>query len=390
MSKVLVSGLGHLGGEVMHTLARAGVTEIIGSDYDEKLGKRKTNEVIMTTAALGIYPKIQFRQINLNDVEATAALLKQLQPDLIFNSADRFPFWRFHNDLPHDIAWRIAEASPVGFCAALPFRLSLPYKLMKAVKKSGTKPHVLITNDPCEVINPMLDKIGLAPTAGIGDFAHFVEPIRNTVSVKLNVPLRSVRIYLVAHHSTLHLFQRGITPDKSTYFLKVLVDDKEITKNWQAEEILLSAVKGSRNKETAERPTEVTHEHHYTAALAVGDMLALLNDTGEIRHCPGPSGLQGGYPVRLSAKGAEVYLPEEITLKEATRMNTLAQKQEGIEEIKDDGTVVFTKQAVEIMSGIMNWHLKEFNVRDCEKVAQDLEASYREFIKNQKHAAENP
>jgi hypothetical protein len=382
MSKVLVSGLGHLGSEVLQTLARAGVTEIIGADVDEKVGKQKVNESIMTNAALGIYPKIQFRLINLNDVQGTAELLKELQPDLIFNSADRFPFWRFHNDLPREIAWRIAEASPVGFCAALPFRLSLPYNLMKAVKESGTKPHVLITNDPCEVINPMLDKVGLAPTTGIGDFAHFVEPIRQTVSLKLTVPMRSVRIFLVAHHSTLHLFQRRITPDKSTYFLKVLVDDKEITKNWRAEDILLNAVGGSRSKETGERPTEVTHEHHYTAALAVGDMLAILNDTGEIRHCPGPSGLQGGYPVRLSAKGAEVYLPEEITLREATRMNTLAQKQEGIEEIKDDGTVVFTKQAVEIMSEVMNWDLKEFNVRDCEKVAQELEARYREFVKS--------
>jgi len=382
MSKVLVSGLGHLGSEVLHTLARTGVTEIIGADVDEKLGKGQVDEAIIANAALGIYPKLQFRLIDLNDVKGTAELLKELQPDLIFNSADRFPYYRFHSDLPRDIAWRIAEASPVGFCAALPFRLTLPYNLMRAVKESGVKSHVVITNDPCEVINPMLDKIGLAPTVGIGDFAHLVEPIRQTVSRKFNVPIQSVKVFLLAHHSTLHLFQRGIPPDGSTYFLKVLVDDKEITKKWRADEIMLDAVGGSRNKETAERPTNGAHDHHFTAGLAVGDMLAILNDTGEIRHCPGPIGLPGGYPVRLSAKGAEVYLPEEITLEEAIRMNTLAQKQEGIEEIKDDGTVVFTKQAVEIMSSVMNWNLKEFNVSECEKVAEDLEDRYREFVKS--------
>lgn len=382
-NKVLLVGLGHVGGEILHTLARsAGITEIIGADFDENVGTRKTKEALLGAAALNFFPKIQFRSIDLkNDVKGAVELLKEFEPDLIFNTADLFPYYRFEVDLPKEIYRKIGEASKCGFVAALPFRLILPYKLMTAVKESGIKTHVLVTNDPCEVVNPLLGKVGLAPTAGIGDFAHFIEPIRSVVSLKMKVPMRAVKVFLVAHHSTLHLFQRRAVPSKSTYFLKVLVDDRDVTKKWTPEEILLAAVGGSRSPEG-----ERLHvfDPHFTACIAVGDILAILNDTEEIRHCPGPSGFIGGYPVRLSSKGAEVYIPEEITLEEAIKMNEQAQKQEGVEDIRNDGTVVFTDEAVRIMDEVMHWDMKQFNVRDCEKVAEKLNFVYRELVKRYK------
>jgi hypothetical protein len=379
-NKVLLVGLGHVGGEILHNLARsAGITEIIGADSDENAGTRKTREALLGAAALNLFPKIQFRRIDLkNDVKGAVELLKEFEPDLILNTADLFPYYRFEVDLPKEICRRIGEASKCGFVVALPFRLILPYKLMTAVRESGIKTHVLITNDPCEVVNPLLGKVGLAPTAGIGDFAHFIEPIRSVVSYKMRVPMRAVKVFLVAHHSTLHLFQRRIVPSKSTYFLKVLVDDRDITKKWRPEEILLASVGGSRSPE-GERL--LVFDPHFTACIAVGDVLAILNDTEEIRHCPGPSGLIGGYPVRLSSEGADVYMPEEITLEEAIKMNEEAQKQEGVDDIRNDGTVVFTDEAVRIMDEVMHWDMKQFNVRDCEKVAEKLNFVYRELVK---------
>jgi hypothetical protein len=382
-NKVLLIGLGNVGGEILQTLARSpGMTEIVGADIDEKGGTRKTKEAAMGAAALGLYPKIQFRKIDLkNDEAGVVGLLEGFEPDLIFNTADLFPYYRFEVDLPREIYRKIGEASKCGFVAALPFRLVIPYKLMTAVKKSGIKTHVLITNDPCEAVNPMLSKVGLAPTAGIGDFAHFVEPIRIMISSKTNTPMRNVQVFLIAHHSTLHLFQRRIIPDRSTYFLKVLADDKDITKEWSPEEILLGAVGGGRTPE-GERLS--VFDPHFTASIAVGDILAILNDTGEIRHCPGPAGLVGGYPVRLSSKGAEVFVPEGITLEEAKRMNEEAQKQEGIEKISDDGTVVFTDEAHRILSEVMNWEMKEFNVKDCEKIAEQLDVVYKALVNKYK------
>lgn len=384
MNRVLLTGLGYVGGAVLRALARTpGITEIIAADINEKM-ERKTRSAIIGAANLGLYPKIQFRKIDLKDVEGTAELLRGLEPDLIFNTSCLHPFWKFEEDLPEEMAFKITEASRVGFCAALPWRLILPYKLMQAVRKSGIKTHVLITNDPCEVINPLLGKVGLAPTAGVGDFAHCIAPIKRVVSLKLKVPMRAVGVYLIAHHSTLHLFQRRIVPSDSTYLLKVMVEDKEITKEWRPEEIMLEAVGGTRTPEGRFR-VPISHEHYSTATLAVGDMLAILNDTGEIRHCPGPSGLIGGYPVRLSAKGAEVFIPEEITLEEAVKMNEEAQKLEGIKEIRDDGTVILTDEAVRILDGVLHWNTKrQFKVTECERVAEEYGLVYRGIVSKYK------
>jgi hypothetical protein len=106
-------------------------------------------------------------------------------------------------------------------------------------------------------------------------------------------------------------------------------------------------------------------------------MLALLNDTEEIRHSPGPAGHIGGYPVRLSAKGAEIVLPEEIMLDQAIKMHEKAQKAEGIEAIKDDGTVILTDEAVSIIDEVIPWNTKkQFNVVDCENVAAEYDRVY--------------
>jgi hypothetical protein len=201
------------------------------------------------------------------------------------------------------------------------------------------------------------------------------------VSSKLKVPMPSVSVYFIGHHSTLHLFQRRIVPTQSSYYLKVMVEDKEITATWKPEDIMLAAVGGSRTPE-GRFVVPIGHDHRYTAALVVGDMLALLNDTGEIRHSPGPAGKIGGYPVRLSAKGAEIFLPEGITLDQAIKMHEKAQKEEGIEEVRNDGTVVLTDEAVRIIDEVIPWNtLKEFNVVDCEKVAAEYDRIYNKMIR---------
>jgi hypothetical protein len=365
-----------VGGDVLHLLAcTPGISEIIATDIDEDK-ERKTRVAIHQAATLGLYPKIRFRKLNLKDVDETARFLKEIEPDLIFNSSCLHPFWRFEEDLAPDKSHKITEASRVGFCAALPWRLILPFKLMQAVKKSGINTHVLISNDPCEVINPMLSRVGLAPTAGIGDFAHAIQPIRRVVSTKFKVPMRSVKVYFIGHHAIVHLFQRRMVPPRSTYYLKVMVGDREITKEWSAEDILLAAVGGARTAD-GRCAVPIGHDHRYTASIVVGDMLALLNDTEEIRHSPGPAGHIGGYPVRLSAKGAEIVLPEEIMLDQAIKMHEKAQKAEGIEAIKDDGTVILTDEAVSIIDEVIPWNTKkQFNVVDCENVAAEYDRVY--------------
>ncbi len=68
-----------------------------------------------------------------------------------------------------------------------------------------------------------------------------------------------------------------------------------------------------------------------------------MNNTNELSHVPGPEGLVGGYPVRLSKDGVKVFLPEGVTREKAIQINEEAQKWDGIEKIEEDGTVVLAQ-----------------------------------------------
>ena len=78
--KVLKIGIGILGGEILHTMARAGVDEIIVACRDEKTGRQKAVQVAMGAAAQGLYPDITYKKIDLNNVEDTASTLGELEP----------------------------------------------------------------------------------------------------------------------------------------------------------------------------------------------------------------------------------------------------------------------------------------------------------------------
>jgi hypothetical protein len=117
------------------------------------------------------------------------------------------------------------------------------------------------------------------------------------------------------------------------------------------------------------------------ASSGVKNALAILNNTGEITHSPGPHGLPGGYPVRLSSKGAEVVLPEGIGMEEAIRINEGGQKYDGIEKIEDDGTVICTEEAVKLMKELFGYDCRRIGVGEMEEKAKELSSLYREYVK---------
>ena len=110
--------------------------------------------------------------------------------------------------------------------------------------------------------------------------------------------------------------------------------------------------------------------------------MAIYNDTREYSSCTaGPAGMMGGYPGRLSQKGFELELPEGITLDEAVRINWENSKLEGIEEIKDDGTVVFTERNYQLMKELLNYDCKIMTIDESEQRAAELDRLYNEFAK---------
>jgi hypothetical protein len=236
---------------------------------------------------------------------------------------------------------------------------------------SGIKTHYINTSLSC-LTNPVLGKAGLPPTIGIGN-VDLVEPgVRTLVAEELGVPRVNVKLYMVAHHQHwVYPREAGYRPG-APYFLKVTVNGKDVTDQFDTDRIMYDGVKLY--------PPGINFTT-VSASSTIKNMQALLFDLNTYTHSPGPNGLPGGYPVVLNANGAEVVLPDDITLDEAIRMNEGAARLDGIEGVEDDGTVVFTDYAVEIMKETLGFDCPSFQPEESYDRALEMIQRYRELSK---------
>ena len=362
---VMLFGLGDLGGWALEFLARCeGVGTIIAADLREELGVMKTHTAAVGAAQQGYYKTIKFQKCDVRDIDGTAELLKTINPDLIYSTVT-LAAWSQMAFFPREIEKKAEKASLVR----LPLQILLVSKLMQAVKKSGITAPVLNHSLP-DIVNPVLWRNGLGPLCGIGNLDIVVSEIYRKISLAENVPIREITICMVAAHSVGVLGTRTGVP----FFFKILVRDKDITSKVDIDSLISDRLMGGP---APDRSFRNWYKYPIVASCAVKNIMAILNDTNLYTHAPGPIGLPGGYPVRLSAKGVEVVLPEEITLEEAIKINLNALKFEGIEEIKDDGTLVSTEEGYEINKEILGVALREVKFADMEDVAMELVVARR-------------
>jgi len=367
---IFIIGLGALGTSVLQQLACThGISKIVAADIDEKRGKEIVDNTISGAAISGFYPDIRFVKIDLFDIEGTTELLKEVEPSLIFNATTLASWW-FPHLLPIEIGRKVLEA---GLGPWIPCHLTLTYKLMQAVKKSGLD--VPVAN-ACynDAVAPILSKVGLTPTVGGGNLDLLVPKIKKVVSEKLKAPMREVTVFLLAHHAVI------TTVGKAPFRYKILVRDKNVTDKFTTKEIRKAIPPLYRIEERwVGAPLQ-----YDIAASFVKNMLAVYFDTNELSHAPGPRGLPGGFPVRINAKGVEVVLPDELTLDDAIKINEEAARFDGIEKIKDDGTTVLTDKAAKLMKEALGYNCKQFKLAECAEKAKELVSLYRETLKKWK------
>lgn len=365
MSKVMMFGLGEVGTHILEFLVRdPKCPELIVCDVNEEVSQKRINNALIGAAIFKLYPKVTFKKVDLTDVDSTALLVNEEKPDVVINCAV-LQTWHVIRQLPEDLYAKLSSAS-LG--AWLPCQLGLSYNLMLAIKKSGVQTNVINTSLSC-ITNPVLAKAGLAPTIGIGN-VELIEPaVRLAVSRDLNVPLDIVKVYLVAHH-VWWVYPREAGYKKGPYYVKIVVNDQDVTKQFNTDQLLWDAIK------LYPPDTEFTT---VSANSTIKNMYALLNPTPIFTHSPAPNGLPGGYPILLSKNGAELALPEGITVEEAIKINEESNKIDGIERIEDDGTVVYAEYSHQILKDMLNFDHKSFKAEDSLEVAFELMAKYREF-----------
>jgi len=367
MEKVLMVGIGDVGGHIVEFLARdPRPIELILGDVDEERARLKMNNAIIGAALCDLHPHFSYRKVDLNNISETAQLIKELAPSVVINCSVMHT-WHLIRQLPHDVYSKISSAS-LG--AWLPVQLNLAYKLAQAIKQSGVRTHYINTS-LADLTNPVLAKLGMAPTIGIGNVDKIAPAVQTLVANELKVPRRDISIYLVCHHQHWVYPREAGYRKGAPYYLKVMLRDKNITKQFDTDRLMYDAV---RLYPPGIEFTTVS------ASSAIRNLMALIFDTGIVTHSPGPNGLPGGYPIRLSAKGAEVVLPEELSLEEAIKINEKAQWYDGVAMIEDDGTVVFSDYVPPIMKEMLGFDCKQFKPSEVDARAREMVTLYRKLV----------
>lgn len=375
---IMLFGLGDLGGWVLEILARQqGINTIITCDARAKWGALKTHSAACGAGHMGYSKTIIFEQCDVSNIDRTAQLLSTYKPDLIYNSMGLLSP-QLPGLLPPEIFKKTHKI--VGGPLLIPPNIPLITKLMKSVKESGIAAPVVNNSWP-DIVNGMLWKKGLGPLVGSGNIDIRVANIRRRISLEKNIPIPQITVYIVGGHAL------GIQGAKAgvPYYIKVMVGDKDITNEYDTDSLV------SDNVLSGFSPTEASWIVRPTvASCACRIIMAILNDTHELTHAPGPNGLPGGYPIRVRAKGVEVDLPRSLTLEEAIKINLGSMRCEGAQEIREDGTLVITDEAYQITKELLGIGVKEVTVEDAEDLAKEVIGAYKKLCQKYNVASALP
>lgn len=110
----------------------------------------------MGASYANLYPNIEFRRIDLNNIEETAEKIKKINPKIIYSATTLKSCWAI-NALPKEVLKKLYK----DFCGLgpwIPMHLLLVYKLMQAVEKSGVNSLVINSSFP-DNVNAVLGKL---------------------------------------------------------------------------------------------------------------------------------------------------------------------------------------------------------------------------------------
>ena len=372
-NRIIIIGLGDVGGHQLEIFARTpGISKIYVADINERIGFRQVYSARTGTSHLGKYPNIEFLKIDLNDIKETAEIIKKLNPNIIMHNATMMSNLEWAR-LPEEITGKLISA---GISEIVPCHLTLTYKLMKSVQIAQSNAHVVMSPYP-DVVNAALGKVGLAKNLiGLGNIDYIVPGIQKVAADKFRASMQNVLVFLVAPYALLnYIFRYGDTGDLP-YFLKIIIKGKDVTSELDIRE-LLKEVSGYLSLLT------IRDLGFIAASSGVKNALAIMNNTGLFTHAPGPLGLPGGYPITLDAEGAELALPDELTLKKAVQINQNVIKEvDGVERIEENGTIVFTDKCANIWKEIFEYDCKELKIEDNEKRVKEILSIHKDFVKS--------
>ncbi|MBB5958247.1 hypothetical protein FHS29_004855 [Saccharothrix tamanrassetensis] len=214
-------------------------------------------------------------------------------------------------------AWT-ALVGRAGFGITLPFQAELALRVGRALPERSW----LVNGCFPDAVNPLLAALGVPVLCGVGNIALLAA----SAQAALGLPDQA-RLRMLAHHVHLH------EPAERAEEVRAWCDDEPIS----APGDLLIA------QRRAER-TELNQIGGFAAAVLLD---AVLSGTPIETNLPGPLGLPGGYPVRVSGPAIELRLPAGVSRADAIAFNQRAAAADGV--VVDGDRVVFGPALAEFL-----------------------------------------
>lgn len=253
--------------------------------------------------------------IDLLEPDAAARLLTATQPRVLVQAAS---IQTSQVIAQTGNAWTrlVAEG---GLSATAVFQALISSRVAAAITSAG-RPIAFVNCGFSDVVNGMITAQGHAVACGMGNVAILSNVFAGSASVRPGAEVRTL-----AHYQTIGAWRRppsertGPTP-------RVWVDGAEV------EDVF------SRFADVQLTPEPAIE---ISGASGVPMMLAMASG-GEWRgHVPGPNGLPGGYPVRLSAGKVTLDLPAGVSAQEAIAWNRAFEERNGL-TVTPDGRAIYS------------------------------------------------
>lgn len=335
--RIMIIGLGSVGGYLLDYLLSSGDEQmeicVVGRNHDKMVSDVNIVRVASLIRGQNRCKVDILSGVDLNDISAIEACLKDWRPDIIVNSSRAYSGLKYGS-----ISWKSVRAYGIWS----PLAIKYVKNIMEAYENAGCNAIVINTSYSDAVI-PWLRSAGKAyPDFGSGNINHLIPRIRFAVAEEKGIQdYWNIEVtYAVSHFHDVVISKEGQTEGVEQlidirYQGKQLVLDMD--KVFSACRIAMP-VDAKRNMMNASSNFEIIQ-----AVLSV-----VRNGEDRRLHCPGVFGEIGGYPVRLDGSGEQVeaYIDETyFTLEQMRKKNRESIYLDGIENVKN-GVLYYTDELI--------------------------------------------
>jgi hypothetical protein len=343
---ILIFGTGNFAGRIALDLAATApgpVTVVIAGRNLDRL--KWLHTAGNARAALFNRPaRFELHLVDLSVPDAAAAAIAAIEPKVVVQAAS---FQTGNVISNQDNAWTTLVAEG-GLSATAVLQAPFSIEVARAVKAVRPQAYFINCCFP-DVVNPLIAALDLPITCGVGNIAILSNAFAGTLGDSAG------RLKVLAHYQNIAPWRRR-AETRSGQAARVWIDDQEVMDVY---------ARFAGVQLTREPAIEIS------GPSGVPLMLAMAQRRDWIGHVPGPNGLPGGYPVKLSAGKLDLDLPASLTREEAIAWNRRYEEESGL-VVGLDGCATYTgalRQQFKIWSPAI---AGGFHVRDIADACREM------------------